>query len=99
MLAPYFDRPTLQLTNIFVPLLSTIRVLTLSLDSQFAVIRPAGPAPTMSTSTLEVAILVQNLVSRCKSSSDWTRQSVIDDDFASEPLDVGQTFDEVELGI
>lgn len=35
----------------FVPLLSIILVLTPSLLIQLAVIRPAGPAPTMSTST------------------------------------------------
>lgn len=38
----------------FVPRLSMIRVLTLSLLIHSAVIRPAGPAPTMRTSTLEV---------------------------------------------
>lgn len=38
----------------FVPRLSMIRVLTFSLLIHSAVIRPAGPAPTMRTSTLEV---------------------------------------------
>lgn len=35
-----------------VPRLSTILVLTPKRDNQFAVIRPAGPAPTTRTSTL-----------------------------------------------
>jgi hypothetical protein len=39
-----------------VPLLSMIRVLTPSLLIQFAVISPAGPAPTMSTSTALLSI-------------------------------------------
>lgn len=37
----------------FVPRLSIIRVLMLSLLIHSAVIRPAGPAPTMRTSILE----------------------------------------------
>lgn len=35
----------------FVPRLSTMRVLTPHLASHVAIIRPAGPAPTMRTST------------------------------------------------
>jgi hypothetical protein len=42
--------------NTFVPLLSMIRVFTPSLLIQFAVIRPAGPAPTMRTSTVLLSI-------------------------------------------
>jgi hypothetical protein len=41
-----------------VPLLSMIRVLTPSLLIQFAVISPAGPAPTMRTSTALLSIVV-----------------------------------------
>lgn len=37
----------------FVPRLSMIRVLTFNLLIHSAVIRPAGPAPTMRTSTLD----------------------------------------------
>ena len=47
-------RPSAWPLNIFVPRLSMIRVLMLSLLIHSAVIRPAGPAPTMRTSTLEV---------------------------------------------
>ena len=39
-----------------VPLLSIILVLTPSLLIQLAVIRPAGPAPTMSTSTCVLSV-------------------------------------------
>jgi hypothetical protein len=41
-----------------VPLLSMILVLTPSLLIQFAVISPAGPAPTMRTSTELLSIVV-----------------------------------------
>jgi hypothetical protein len=41
--------------NILVPLLSTMRVLIPHLLIQVAAIKPAGPAPTMRTSTKEFA--------------------------------------------
>ena len=39
----------------FVPRLSTMRVLIPQRDIQLAIMRPAGPAPTMRTSTSESA--------------------------------------------
>ena len=41
----------------FVPRLSTMRVFMPQRDIQLAIIRPAGPAPMMSTSTSESACI------------------------------------------